>query len=238
MATILNIETATKSCSVCLAKDGSILSLIETDGEYSHSENIAVFTQKVLADAGITVNELNAIAVSEGPGSYTGLRIGTSFAKGLCFSLSAPLIATSTLKALAFSPLVNEEIQKLINKNAPTSISLCPMIDARRMEVYAAIFDGEYNALRRVSADIIDAFSYSEFLEKGLVLFFGDGSAKCKEVLGKHPNAIFIDNVAASASTMIEISETKFNSGLFENTAYFEPNYLKEFRTTIAKKML
>ena len=230
MAIILAIETSTKSCSVCISKNGKSVALSEINGNYSHAENIALFTQNVLTKAKLSVNDVDAVAVSSGPGSYTGLRIGLSFAKGLCYSLSIPLISIDTLEALSYS----EKVNTLAKNTHDLPVLLCPMIDARRMEVYAAIFTANYQRIRETNADIIESSSYLQFLEKHKMLFFGDGAAKCKPIL-THQHAIFIDDVVASSMNMCALAEKKFNDSLFEDTAYFEPNYLKEFQTGIRK---
>lgn len=379
MALILNIETATTVCSVSLAKDGVLLSLKEINGDYSHAENLTLFIEDVLLKANIKITDLDAIAVSKGPGSYTGLRIGVSTAKGLCYSLDKPLIAVNTLQHLSLAlsegegmdsaednpryyttgkldwatsiinakehrknpteaesiiwenlrskkldfkfrrqhPIgkfivdfvcierkliveidgkihenqleadairteqlnelgfkvlryTNEQVisetDKVINSikteletaqpslssreaeridsekgvlvNVQRSLSFgegrgevlyCPMIDARRMEVYCAFFDENNNFVRDTAAEIIDELSFTDLLEKNTILFFGDGATKCKEVLSKNKNAIFIDDIVPSAKDMIILTERAYNNKQFEDVAYFEPFYLKDF---------
>ena len=220
MSCILNIETATKVCSVAIGRDGELIALKETNKEKSHSSVITLLIQEVLKKAGIVLSDLDAIAVSRGPGSYTGLRIGVSTAKGLCYSLDKPLIAISTLQAMARGRVENKS-------NIP--ILYCPMIDARRMEVYTAFYDADNNEVRKPGADIIDKNSYANILDKNKVVFFGDGAAKCKATLSHHANAIFVDDVLPSARNMIPLSEKAFNDQQFEDVAYFEPYYLKDF---------
>ena len=227
MALILNLETATKVCSVAIGKDGSLLALKEYHGEYSHAEKLTVFVEEVLQEAGLKINDLDAIAVSKGPGSYTGLRIGVSTAKGFCFALDKPLIAISTLQSMANKPALRE---------GRGGELLCPMIDARRMEVYCAFYDINNSLVRAIAAEIIDEHSFEDVLQKHKVIFFGDGAEKCKAVLSKHPNAIFVDNIFPSATDMIALSESAFQNKQFEDVAYFEPYYLKDFVTTIPKK--
>ena len=216
------IETATEVCSVALASDGLLISLRETDKGNSHSANVAVFIDEVLKEAKKTPKDLDAVAVSKGPGSYTGLRIGVSSAKGLSYGLGIPIISIDTLEVMAFGVLKN---QKTIQENC----LLCPMIDARRMEVYSAFYDVNLKQIRDVRADIVDENSYLEYLEKHTVYFFGNGSQKCAAILTQHPNAHFIENVQLSAVNMIPLAEEKFKSKIFESSAYFEPFYLKDF---------
>lgn len=223
MALILNIETATTVCSVALAKDGQLISHKEINEGYTHSENLTVFIEEVLKEAEIKISELDAVAVSKGPGSYTGLRIGVSTAKGLCFALEKPLIAIPTLLVMT------ERAKSCISPlSSPISYLFCPMIDARRMEVYCALYDENLNAVKNISAEIIDENSFSEFLSKSKICFFGDGSTKCKpEII--HPNAVFLENIFPSAKNMIELSKKAFTEKRFEDVAYFEPYYLKDF---------
>ncbi len=222
MAIILNLETATTVCSVSLAKDGELLFLKEQNGNYSHAENLTLFIQDVLSQAQISISNIDAIAVSKGPGSYTGLRIGVSTAKGLCYSLNKPLIAVDTLKYLALS--VSEK-----QKNKTSKTLFCPMLDARRMEVYCALYDIENNEIQKTSAEIIDENSFSNLLKENTIYFFGDGAEKCKSALSQNTNAIFLDTIFPSAKNMIQLSEQAFLKNTFEDIAYFEPFYLKNF---------
>ncbi|OSY88832.1 peptidase M22 [Tenacibaculum holothuriorum] len=223
MAIILNIETATKNCSVSLAKEGKIIAIKElNDGNYSHAEKLHPFINEVVEEAQISKSEIDAIAVSKGPGSYTGLRIGVSAAKGLCFSLDKPLISIETLRSLASSITVKDGV-------------IVPMLDARRMEVYSSVYDAEGNQAREIKAEIIDKNSFSEYLEKGNVYFLGDGAAKCKEVI-QHKNANFIDDKFPSAKEMAALSFHKYKKDDIEDVAYFEPFYLKDFVVTSEKK--
>lgn len=224
MAYLLALETATKVCSVALFKEEKLLLVKEQDGAYSHAENLAVFVEDVLKEAGVDINELSAVAISKGPGSYTGLRIGVSFAKGLCYSLALPLIAIDTLKSMAWG--CNVEADALV----------CPMIDARRMEVYAAIYNSQLEAVKPISADIVESTSYHEYLENQKVYFIGDGASKCKAVL-THKNAIFQEGLP-SAQNMGSLAFTKFKNAEFEDVAYFEPYYLKEFIAIKSKKLV
>jgi tRNA threonylcarbamoyladenosine biosynthesis protein TsaB len=222
MALILNLETATTVCSVSLGKDGQLLALKEHFGDYSHSENLTLFIEDVLQQANLKLSDIDAIAVSKGPGSYTGLRIGVSTAKGLCYSLDKPLIASPTLKCLAHT-ISNSKLQ------ISDSALFCPMIDARRMEVYCAVYDVNNKEIKSTAAEIIDENSFVDLLKENTIYFFGDGAEKCKSVLSKNKNAIFLDDIFPSAKNMIPLSEQAFNNKQFEDIAYFEPFYLKDF---------
>jgi tRNA threonylcarbamoyladenosine biosynthesis protein TsaB len=223
LAYILNIETATKNCSVSVAKDGEIVAFKElNEGGFSHAEKLHQFISDVINETNITFSNLKAIAVSKGPGSYTGLRIGVSAAKGLCFALDIPLISVNTLQSLAESVIISEGYK-------------IPMLDAKRMEVYSAVYDQQNNLKEDVTATIISENSFLNFLEKNTVYFFGDGADKCKEIL-THKNAIFIDNKFPSAKEMGKLSYLKYKKSDIENVAYFEPFYLKDFMVTTSKK--
>ena len=225
MKAILHIETSTPVCSVALSLDGGILyEKISYEGP-SHAALVGVYVQEALDVLRAEGLQLSAVAVSSGPGSYTGLRIGVSVAKGLCFGFGIPLISIPTLKLMAL---------EAVKRNGGVDSLYCAMLDARRMEVYAAIFDKNLNEVRAVSADIIDANSYSAYLEKEKVCFFGNGSDKCKTVLTS-PNAEFIYGVVPQAANMLALAEEKYGKGDFENVAYYEPFYLKEFQATKAK---
>jgi tRNA threonylcarbamoyladenosine biosynthesis protein TsaB len=216
MALILNIETATRNCSVALGKDGEAIAVNEIAGEgYLHAEKLHVFIQDTLTQAGFAFKDLTAIAVSMGPGSYTGLRIGVSAAKGLCYALNIPLIAVDTLEVMAMQ--VSAEKDELI----------VPLIDARRMEAYTAVFDSAYNKLKNTEAEIITVDSFGDFA--GTLHLVGDGAAKCKEVLSGE-NYIYHDDVLfPSAREMCRLSEDKIKIGDTVDVAYFEPFYLKDF---------
>lgn len=225
MALILSIETSTSVCSVALAKDGSLLSFRELDSKNSHAEVLNGYIEEVLAESKTTLADLNALAVSEGPGSYTGLRIGVSTAKGLCYSLDIPLINVSTLRSLAFHTSQNID-NKLLAEN---NLLFCPMIDARRMEAYTAHFNAQNKGIRKVEAEVIDENTYLELLEKHTFVFSGDGAGKYQKIYGNHPNAHFYPDILLSAKGMITLAEEKFNAKDFADLAYFEPFYLKAF---------
>lgn len=222
MANILCIETATTACSVALTRDGNILSKKETTEKNAHSAKLTLFIDEVLKKNRLLFSDLDAIAVSKGPGSYTGLRIGVSTAKGLCYALDIPLIAINTLQSLAWGMAGSFSEKKHSNP------LLCPMIDARRMEVYAAVFNFDLEEVRETKADIIDTNSFSEYLDKSQVIFFGDGADKCKDII-THPNAVFVDDIFPSSANMAIPVNQKFEQKLFEDVAYFEPFYLKDF---------
>ncbi len=221
MSYILNIETATRNCSVAIAKDGKTIICKEiAEIGYSHAEKLHVFIDEILQETNLTSKDLSAIAVSQGPGSYTGLRIGVSAAKGLCFALDIPLISVDTLQVLA--------------SQAKTKGIIIPMIDARRMEVYSAIFDSKLEKTRAVQAEILDENSFSGIDET--VFFVGDCSEKAKTVL-KKDNFIFLDEIVfPSAKEMSPLSYDKFINNNFEDVAYFEPFYLKDFMITTSSK--
>ncbi len=223
MIYILNIETSTKNCSVSISKDGKRLAIKElNNGNYSHAEVLHPFINAVLEEAKIKISELHAVSVSKGPGSYTGLRIGVSAAKGLCFAQNIPLISIETLTSLAHATKVENGV-------------IIPMLDARRMEVYAAVYNSDYDQIREIKAEIIDKNSYSEYLEKGKVYFLGDGAEKCKEMI-KNSNAIFIDDIFPSANELCKLAYDKYKKNDIEDVAYFEPFYLKDFIVVPQKK--
>ena len=216
MAYILSIETSTTNCSVSLSFEGETLVLKEDyDNNYSHAERLHVYIDQVLKQADIISSQLDAIAVSKGPGSYTGLRIGVSAAKGLCFALGKPLIAISTLEALSHQVKTKEGI-------------IIPMLDARRLEVYSAIFDNGYNRLRETQAQVLNEDSFKSYLEDSKVTFIGNGVSKTKGLIN-HKNAIFIEDKLPSANEMSQLAYSKYKKNDIEDVAYFEPYYLKDF---------
>ena len=215
-ALILSIETATTNCSVALSENGKTIALKEDSRNgYSHAEKLHVFIDDVLKDAKIEKQDLDAIAISKGPGSYTGLRIGVSAAKGLSFALDKPLISVPTLDALAHQVACEEGV-------------IVAMLDARRMEVYSAIFDSNYNQIRKTEAQILEENTFADYLEKGNVYFIGSGVEKTKELI-THSNAIFVENKLPSANEMSVLAYNKYKISDTEDVAYFEPYYLKDF---------
>lgn len=231
MALILNIETSTKSCSASLSDNGiTVIKAEQHNDSYSHAKLLTVFIEQILAESETPISKLNAVAVSKGPGSYTGLRIGVSAAKGIAYGLSIPLISVDTLLLTAWGFK-----KKLQEENPLTDFSkvlFCPMIDARRMEVYDALFDFDMNQIRETKADIIDADSFKDILEHQKIYFIGDGAAKCTELI-KNPNAVFVDSFLPSADYMAYFSEKYYLENKFEDTAYFEPFYLKDFAAVV-----
>ena len=227
MPLILSIDTSTTVCSVALHQDGALLAHYELLAEKSSSGMLTTLISQVVQHTGHTLNELDAVAVAKGPGSYTGLRIGVSTAKGLCFALDKPLLAINTLQAMT------DQVRAFYS---PDHL-LCPMIDARRMEVYCAIYDQEGREVQSTQALVIDGDSFAVWLEKQPVVFFGNGAAKCRTVLGAHPNAIFPDHlIHPSARTVGPLAQDAYQRGEFEDVALFEPFYLKDFMGTKPKK--
>lgn len=228
MSCILHIETSTDVCSVALSQDGACLFEQEDAEGPRHAAVLAGYVREALSFADSHAIPLDAVAVSSGPGSYTGLRIGVSTAKGLCYGRNLKLVSVSTLQLLCV-PLL------LYRDDLPQDALLCPMIDARRMEVYAALYDRSLHTVRDVAADIVTADTYAQFLNQRPVVFFGNGAGKCKQVI-THPNAIFVDNIEPLAKNMLPLAERALMQGKTEDIAYFEPQYLKEFVAGVSKK--
>jgi tRNA threonylcarbamoyladenosine biosynthesis protein TsaB len=227
MALILNLETASKNCSVSLSKDSQIISSREhLSAGFSHAEKLHPFIDEVMKEAGVKFTDLDAVAVSKGPGSYTGLRIGVSAAKGLCYANDLPLIAIPTLEIMA-------------NSQKSFDGLLVPMLDARRMEVYSSVFNNSLKdslqEIRSTKAEVIDENSFADILSDNKVLFFGDGAAKCKEVI-KSENAHFVDDIYPSSIQMAEMADSFYAKNDFVDVAYFEPFYLKDFIVTKSLK--
>ena len=234
MERILLIETSTALCSTALAENGVITSYRESSAPKAHASLTAVFIQEMLAERDITLDGCNAICVSKGPGSYTGLRVGVSTAKGLCFGSGKPLLAVGTLDTL-----VAQADAELLTVNPDLTGNLrfvIPMIDARRMEVYSAVFSPDGTQITETTPVIVDENSFAEYLEQGPVLFIGDGAGKCADVI-KHPNAHFCQ-CHPKASSMLSPAIAAYKEKRFEDVAYFEPFYLKEFVATVSKKKL
>lgn len=225
MPIILNIETSTKNCSVSIVEDGKIIALKElVDMKYSHAEKLHPFISEMLEEGNVSLTQIDAVAVSKGPGSYTGLRIGVSAAKGLAFAFDIPLISVNTLQSLAMSVQLDSGV-------------IIPMLDARRMEVYSAVFNTDFEQIRAIEAEIIDEKSFQKYLEEGKVYLLGDGAQKCKEII-THPNAVFIDDKFPSAKEMAILSYEKYTKNDIEDVAYFEPFYLKDFIANKEKSKL
>lgn len=224
MPLILNLETATKSCSVALAENGNILAVKELVSEqFSHAEKLNLFIEDVLKQANRSMKDLSAVAVSAGPGSYTGLRIGSSTAKGICYALDIPLISINSLQALAALVKYAEGL-------------ICPMFDARRMEVYSAVYTSELKTVKQTDAVIVDEHSFEDILLEQKVLFLGPGAEKCQELI-RHSNADFDLKTEVSAVGMSQLSYAKYLENQFEDVAYFEPAYLKDFIAGTPKKL-
>ena len=224
MAIILNIETATAVCSVALAKDGKIIACQEANEGMAHAEKVTIFIRDIMHGASMPLSALDAIAIGLGPGSYTGLRIGTATAKGLCYTLDKPLISVPTLKAMAVAAA------KKLNR---ADVLYCPLIDARRLEVYTGLYDSTGKEITPVHAKILDENSFSEYKA---IAFFGDGMPKFKSKLAENPpiggikgGFIWMDDIYASALNMCELAEEMFHRKAFSDVAYYEPFYLKDF---------
>lgn len=221
---LLLLETSTSVCSVALAKDGEVLKEIHSEESNAHSSKLNVFIQDLFKYTGVKENELDAVCVSAGPGSYTGLRIGTSSAKGICYALGKPMLSVPTLMSMA---------KGYFQSHPEFDGYVCPMIDARRMECYAAIYSRDLKEQKPTSADIVTTGCYDQWLNEKPVAFIGDGAMKTKEVLGVNPNAFHDDGFQCSASFMLPIALQKLAAGETEDVAYYEPFYLKDF---VAKK--
>lgn len=230
MAKILCIETGTAVCSVALGDENGLIGVKEISDPKAHSTKLPILIDELLKSSGITARQLDAVAVSKGPGSYTGLRIGVSMAKGICYSANIPLLAIGSLQAIAVGLLAQ-------NQNFPANALLSPMIDARRMEVYTAIYDLQAKPQSEVEAKIVSEHSYDDLLKEHPLVFFGNGAAKCKPVI-TNKNAIFIDHFLPSARFMLPLALNAYRHEEFENTAYFEPFYLKDFVATTPKNKI
>ena len=225
MAAILHLETTTTNCSVCIARNGELLAIREhASAQYSHAEELHPFIEEVLREGNVKLGDLDAVAVSKGPGSYTGLRIGVSSAKGICYALDIPLISISTLKALAC-------------QIASPAGYVIPVLDARRMEVYSAVFDHNHKAVREIRAEIITTESFKDFLQESPCVLIGPGAKKCEGIL-QNKNASFETEALPSSREMVKLAWEKWQQKDFENVAYFEPYYLKNFVTTAKKKSI
>lgn len=234
MAFFLHIETATPTCSVAVSQDEKILAMRESHVDKSHASLLTGFIAEVLSEANLSANQLDAVSVSKGPGSYTGLRIGVATAKGLAYGLNIPLLATCTLEIMAsgFSKALLSEIQQ-----SDLPVFFCPMIDARRMEVFTSLLDDKLNLIEKTRALIIEPDSFKKYLTKGKVWFFGTGAAKCESVI-IHKNAVFVSDFQLSASFQAPFANRLFKKEKFEDVAYFEPFYLKDFVATIPRNKI
>ena len=235
MALLLCIETGTDTCSVALARNGKLISLRENTDERNHARDLGVFVDEILRENNLDPEELDGVALGQGPGSYTGLRIGAALAKGLCYGLQIPLVAVNSLEALTSVALENYEAGILEIDNIDEA-AFCPMIDARRMEVYAQVFDSRLHPLTAPDAYVVGPDSFAEWIGRGEFLIFGNGAAKCVETLN-HPHVKYAE-VNASAAGLVRLAQKAFDAGRFEDIAYFEPFYLKDFVVTRSKKKL
>lgn len=229
MACILHIETSTNVCSVAVSLDGECIYHKEDFSGPNHASTLGGYVDEAVSFTDSHAIPFDAVAVSCGPGSYTGLRIGVSLAKGVCYGRGLKLISVPTLDLLCVPLLLGEKV--------PEDALLCPMLDARRMEVYAEIVDRGLRKVRDIQAEVVDADTYKDYLDKGKVCFFGNGSDKCKDVIS-HENAIFIPEVFPLAKNMMPLAERKFFNEEFEDVAYFEPFYLKDFVAIKSKKLI
>ena len=233
MALILNLETASPVCSVALSRNGQLLGFRESSADKSHATRLTLFIRELSGEFHIATDDLDAISLSMGPGSYTGLRIGASVAKGLSYASGKPLIGIPTLKALAQGFALRHPVE--ISSAGPASpVLLCPMLDARRMEVYAALYDTGMNEISHAQAIVLAPETFSNRLDSQVICFFGTGSIKATEIIN-HPNARFFPAIDLSAVFQSGLAESLFNRGEFLDTAYFEPHYLKEFIAGIPK---
>lgn len=229
MSCILSIETSTDVCSVAMSENGQCIFKKEDHSGPNHAVSLGVFIDEALSFTDNHAIPLGAVAVSQGPGSYTGLRIGVSMAKGICYGRDVPLLAVPTLEVMAVPVLLNHEIEE--------DALLCPMIDARRMEVYSAIYDRALKPQRETRADIVDGDTYREFLDRHPVYFFGNGAAKCMETIN-HPNAHLIKGIEPLAKYMFPLAERRWVQKEYEDVAYFVPFYLKDFVAKMPKKLI
>ena len=237
MATILHIETSTNACSVAVTEDGRCIFEQVEHGEHgAGAEKLGTMVDEALSFTDNHAIPFDAVAVSCGPGSYTGLRIGVSMAKGICYGRDLKLLAVPTLELLCVPVLLREIIAGSASADSPEPL-LCPMLDARRMEVYAALYDRALKPVRPVSADIVDANTYKEYLDQRPIYFFGPGAAKCMDTIN-HPNAHYIDGMEPLAKWMQPLAEKRFLNGQFEDVAYFVPFYLKDFVAIKPKPLL
>ncbi len=231
MNKILLIESGTNVCSIAIAIDGKVVGLKESADEKAHAAQLTVFIDQLVKETGIGIAQLDAIVISKGPGSYTGLRIGVSAAKGICYAAEKPLISICSLNSMIQG--ADLLYKSIIDKEGIDY--LCPMIDARRMEVYTALYDRNFRKIKEIEALVVDESTFKTNLEGKRILFFGNGAIKCREVIN-HPNAFFVDDFSPSAQYMIPLAIKSLTNHTFEDVAYFEPYYLKDFVATQSRK--
>jgi tRNA threonylcarbamoyladenosine biosynthesis protein TsaB len=231
MSKILLIESGTNVCSVALAVEGKVVGLKESSDQKAHAAQLTVFIDQLVKETGISIAQLDAIVISRGPGSYTGLRIGVSAAKGICYAAEKPLISICSLDSMTQGAF--QLYHSIIEKNKIDL--LCPMIDARRMEVYTSLYDRNFSKIKEIEALVIDELTFKQHFDQKRILFFGNGAIKCREIIN-HPNAFFIEDFSPSAQFMIPLANKALMDQSFENVAYFEPYYLKDFVVTQSRK--
>ncbi len=236
MSYFLCIDTATSVCSVVLAHNDKVLSRKESNDEKVHASNLVVFIKQVMDEAALSIGQLDAVAVSKGPGSFTGLRIGVSTAKGLCYGAGIPLISVETLQIMAYG-MYMKALSGFAKKLIPDSALYCPMIDARRMEVYTAIYNHKNQIIKETTAMNVEEETFGSLLQQTQIVFAGNGSNKCKTKL-QHKNAIFMNDFYHSALYMVDIVLDAYRKKKFEVLAYFEPYYLKDFIATVSKRKI
>jgi tRNA threonylcarbamoyladenosine biosynthesis protein TsaB len=233
MCKFLLIESGTNVCSVAFSVNGKVIGLKESADEKAHASQLTLFIDQLTKETGISISNLDAVVVSKGPGSYTGLRIGVSAAKGICYAAEKPLISISSLDSMVYG--ASMLYQSIIEKNSIDYY--CPMIDARRMEVYTALYDKAFRKIRDIEAQVVDDSTFRSLLNDKKILFFGNGAIKCQDTIN-HPHAYFADNFLPSAQFMIPLALDAFSNQTFEDVAYFEPYYLKNFVATVSQKDL
>lgn len=231
MSCILSLDTSTDVCSVAVSENGAVIYHQEDREGHNHAVKLGVFVDEALSFADSHAIPVDAVAVGCGPGSYTGLRVGVSLAKGVCYGLGIPLIAVPTLELLSVPVLLGHD-------ELEDDALLCPMVDARRMEVYAALYDRALRPVRATQADIVDEHTYEQWLRQRPVYFFGDGASKCREVLSAYPNAHILEGIEPLAKWMSPLAEKRFVEQKFEDVAYFVPFYLKDFVAKMPKKLI
>jgi len=233
MSKLLLIESGTNVCSVAISVNEQVVGLKESSDERAHAAQLTVFVDHLIKETGITIPQIDAIAVSKGPGSYTGLRIGVSAAKGICYAADKPLISIGSLDSMTYG--ASKLYQSMVKEQGIDLI--CPMIDARRMEVYSALYDTTNKRISVVEALVVDELTFKDRLDSNRILFLGNGATKCKEVIN-HPNAFFVDDFSPSAQYMIPLALNALANKVFEDVAYFEPYYLKDFVATKSQKKI
>ncbi|RPH34256.1 MAG: tRNA (adenosine(37)-N6)-threonylcarbamoyltransferase complex dimerization subunit type 1 TsaB [Bacteroidales bacterium] len=233
MSKFLLIESGTNVCSVAISVDGKVVGLKESSDEKAHASQLTLFIDRLTQETGISISNLDAVVVSKGPGSYTGLRIGVSAAKGICYAAEKPLISINSLDSMVYG--ATTLYQSIIERDSIDYY--CPMIDARRMEVYTALYDKSFGKIKDIEAQVVDEKTFKDILDNKKILFFGNGAIKCRNTINHH-HAYFADNFLPSSKFMIPLALDAFSNQTFEDVAYFEPYYLKDFVATVSQKDL